>query len=316
MNLLLNDGYAFQRGIPDKSVVNHMTEDEVAFAINFAKESNMKELHINGAEPMYFENWEFIADQIANSNFEAVSVFTNCIDVERNYLALIRMTTDQKKKIIFFTNYNDEKTIGTTYYEEMKKGFDMLRRLPEVEVIMNINLYDIDQDFKTPLQEAARLKTRYVRWSFTDPAEVNTYKGNIIDFYQSKLPMVKEFFLECARQGLRPMIDCHSIPLCMYDDEMLRLVGMIAEENLRKSTCNPFVDVGPGLETSRCFAYRSEKQNLGSFINITDIEELFRNMVDSVDAQKDLLPECNTCASKIAQGQSCGCLQFRKVEVL
>jgi hypothetical protein len=325
MNILLNDGYSFQRGIPVKSVLNHMSLEELDFALKFAQESNDNTITINGAEAMYFDHWEYLVDKLLQSNFTTIAIFTNCIDLERNYLSLIKLVSNNssddegaggRRNIMFVTNYNDEKSIGTKYYEEMKKGFDMLRRLPNSQVIMNINLYDTDQDFKTPLEEAARLKTRNVRWSFTDPDEVNKYRGNIVDFYQSKLPMIKNFFLECVKLKLRPVVDCHSIPLCMYDDEMLRLIGMIAEENLKKSGCQPFIDVGPGLETSRCFAYRGEKHNLASFINITDVEQLFVNMIDNRDASKDLLPECNTCASKVAQGQSCGCLQFRKVEVL
>jgi hypothetical protein len=324
MNILLNDGYSFQRGIPAKSVLNHMTLEELGFALKFAENSGETTITINGAESMYFDNWSYLVDLLLSSEFQNIVIHTNGIDLERNYPDLVRLVSTNatgeefktKKNILFCINYNDEKTIGSGYYEEMKNSFDLIKRLPNSVLIMNINLYDIDQDFSTPLAEAARLKTRNVRWSFTDPDEVNKYKGNIIDFYQSKMPLIKNFFLECIKYGIRPTVDCHTLPICMYDDEMLRLVAMVAEENLRKSTCQPFIDVGPGLETSRCFAYRGEKHNLSSFINITDIDQLFNNMIDARDSVKDLLPECNNCASKVAQKQSCGCLQFRKVEVL
>jgi hypothetical protein len=317
MNILLNDGYAFQKGIPQKSILNHMSKDELMLAVGFADQSGESEITLNGAEPMYFEDWEFVVDTVLKTaNIKSVSIFTNCIDVERNYQSLIRLTSANVKNIFFFINYNDEKTIGISNYEEMLKGISMIRSLPNSMVIMNINLYDLDQDFKTPLKIASDYKTRFVRWSFTNPDEINTYKGDIVDFYQSKMPLVKEFFLECVKYRIRPMIDCHSIPLCMYDEEMLRLVGMVAEENLRKSTCKPFIDVGPGLETSRCFAYRSEKHDLTKYMNVKDISQLFINMIDDQNSVKDLLPQCDSCASKVAQGQSCGCLQLRKVEVL
>ena len=322
MNILLNNycnlqcEYCFAKDVLEQDKETLSLKD-FNFLLDFTERSHRRDVRWLGGEPLMHPEFPEILNMIFKRKaINQVVIFTNGVLIDKYMKDFAKLSAT--KKISFTINVNDMEQIGKNAYDRMVKNIKALRRL-KVGITLGINLYKPGQEFQHIVDLTHELKLNGIRWSLTVPNSVEKKFADPKEYYTSRIPLLKAFFTACAMKGIQPHVDCNSVPICMYDDELLRLIalsgGKNPSQNLSKSFCHPVIDVEPDLNAIRCFGFSDEKIDVRDFKDLRQLSEYFDITMQGGNKEKLLIEECRSCVSYKMNGESCGCLAIRHIDV-
>jgi hypothetical protein len=252
-----------------------------------------------------------IFNEVKESKLEEVSLYLTPDISDYDTIRTIQFQIEKKLNIIlardFFRSnlYNDETLINSLL--TFVNGF------PNIRVSIEINLNYDGLYINQAVELAYKLRTDNIKFSIglTDEDALRTVDPT--SFYKDRMNILKSFLLECTKYHILPVVDCHAIPVCMYDDDMLLFTALTNYKNLVKTNCSPFIDINPRSEMSRCYAYNKDKVSVDEFEHSGEMDQFYKAVFDDKAYSKTLIPECKTCASYVLDGKSCGCLVMRGI---
>ena len=298
MNTLLNNfcnlscDYCFANKVIEEEKQELKEIDKV---IDFHKRSNKRQMRFIGGEPTLHSNFSEILLKAARNNMD-IHVFTNGLyNSEYNYLFKL---LDKEVNVSLLINYNKGKQKESNLHQLKEYG---------VNFSLGINFYKENQDYNYIIDTSKKYNLNRIRWSLVVPNSEEK-KKKPAQYFKRHIPNIKQFIIDCEKNGINPHVDCNNIPICLMDEDALRLISMISENNLRSSTCDPVIDIKPNLDSIRCFAVGEQKVNIKDFRDEKELIDHFNRNIQ----REHLFDECENCPTYKVKGKSCGCLAYRE----
>lgn len=313
MNIIINNycnlncEYCFANDVIAENKKS-MTLKDFHWVLDFIRESGRKEVRIIGGEPTLHPQFsEFVLESLRQPFINHLHVFTNGTYNERiGYLFHIASLS---KGVSLLINLNDPSVIGKEKTKVIAKNLDSLKGT-NIKVTLGINFYKENQDYQYLIDAAKAFGIKNIRWSITVPNTDEKRNFDVKEYFESYIPTIKQFLVDVVKAGLKPHVDCNNIPLCLLDDEALRVIAMVSEANLKTSICNPIIDIKPDLTAIRCFALDDYVVNAKDFTTIAELNSHFSKNVDGQYNGAKLFDVCESCESYQVNGKACACLAF------
>jgi len=286
-----------------------MTLDNFRKVLDFQAKSNISDVRILGGEPTIHPKFnEFIKEAQNRKSVGAIHLFTNGL-FKRDVLKALKQAS-KYVKISVLINYNEPKLLGEEKVSLIESNISALTEF--AQVTLGINFYDPEQEYQYIIESTIEHKLSKIRYAVTIPNTIQKAQEDISDYFKSFTPLLVKFFGVIALKKIGITADCNNTPICMWDDDQLRLLSMVALPALKLNLCNPVIDVKVNLEVIRCFGVSDHAMTIDNFDNVQEIHNYFINKIDRVLDKTDLFDECSHCAIKEVQGKSCGCLVYKK----
>ncbi|MBI9053926.1 MAG: radical SAM protein [Bacteroidales bacterium] len=312
MNILLNNycnltcEYCFANHVLEKDRIN-MSLQSFHKVIEFAKRSNLETINLIGGEPTLHPNFNEIIDKIDQQNFiNSIMLFTNGVFKRKQHDRLLEYSKTSNLKMLI--NYNDFR--GTKVMDIMNNNIKELR--DHAEITLGINFYKKDQDFDYIIKASKENGLKYIRWSLVVPNTELKAEIDVRNYYLDNKDMILRFLKACLENELIPHVDCNNIPLCLLNDEELRVFAFSSELNLKTSVCETVIDILPNLKVIRCFAFSEYEVDLEDFKDVEELSDHFTRAVDDKFNGVTLFEDCKDCKSFHYRSKSCACLKFKE----
>lgn len=315
MNILLNNycnlncEYCFANEVLEEDRKN-MTKEDFIWLLNFLKRSNTPNIRLIGGEPTLHPQFiELILEATSKKYTNHVHVFSN--GTFNANIGYFLMCLASKVGVSILLNYNHPDIIGEKFNDIILSHLSEFQK-SNVYITLGINFYKPNQDYHYLINAAKSYGIRDIRWSVVVPNS-DEKKQNPKEYFNQFIPLLKGFLRDCALLDLDPHVDCNNIPLCLFDDDTLRWLCLVAgENNTRVSTCNPVIDVTPNMEALRCFIMNKYRVPIKDFYNLEELNKHFREKVDSKFDGVKLFDACADCASFQVKNRSCACLTYKE----
>lgn len=315
MNILLNNycnlscEYCFANKVMKENRKNMDIED-FRWLLKFLKKSNRSEVRLIGGEPTLHPHFlEILLESSENNYINHVHLFTNGTYPSK-YNELYKLISS-KKRFSILMNVNSKNKVGNKNYKRMINNINILSDIKKIRLTLGINFYMKNQDYNYIIVLARKYNIKNIRWSLVVPNSQDKL-NNIKKYFKDNIPNIINFIKECRKNNINVHVDCNNIPICLLNDEQLRLLAMISERNLKTSVCNPVIDVKPDMRAIRCFAMNDYSVNIRDFNTIKQLKKNFIENVDKKYKDRLLFDKCKDCASYEINGESCACLVYRK----
>ena len=313
MNIITNNycnlacEYCFAKDVMEEDR-QLLSLDNFRWLLDFIEKSGQDQVRMLGGESTLHPNFiDFLQECKRHRAIHRFQLFSNFIFNEKVAEALKEVSKDLYMS--YLVNYNEPKILGEQKLAILERNITTLRDYGDIT--LGINFYDPNQDWKYIVEAALRHNIKTVRFSITIPNTQEKKELDIKEYFKSFVPVMSQFFLTLALNGLQASTDCNNTPVCMWDDEILRMLAMSNEQVLVAGLCSPVIDVQPSMEAFRCFAHSGNKVNIKDYNNIDELNAYFLETIDSKLDKIDLFPECSSCVSKAVNGKSCGCLAYK-----
>lgn len=313
MNIITNNycnlacEYCFAKDVMEEDRQLLSLED-FKWLLDFIEQSGQDEVRMLGGESTLHPNFiDFLEECKNHKGIHRFMLFSNFIFNEKVAEAL----KDVSKYLYmnYLVNYNEPKILGEKKVEILERNISTLKNYGDI--VLGINFYDPNQEWKYIVEAAVRHNIRNIRFAITIPNTQEKKELDIKEYFKSFVPVMSKFFLTLAVNGIKANTDCNNTPVCMWDDEILRMLAMSNEEVLKAGICNPVIDVQPTMEAFRCFAHSGNKINIKDYQHLGQLNDHFYQEIDLKLDKIDLFPECSSCVSKAVNGKSCGCLAYK-----
>jgi hypothetical protein len=304
----LNCEYCFANKIREEEKIN-MTLKDFSRVIQFLKESKDSSCCIIGGEPTLHMQFIEMLDMCKNAEYlNHVHVFSNGLFNDKILKYLLDFSN--YKRLSFLINFNLPEFLGNRI-NIIRKNIQVLRE-NEIDIILGVNFYKYNQPYQYLLDACFEYNIKSVRWSLVVPNTIEKAAADAKEYFTSFSPAIVRFISDCAKNKITPSVDCNNIPLCMINDEDIKLLATHGNSSLRVSVCSPVIDVLPNLKVVRCFALSDHQAYLTDFKNTDDIHKYFINLIDKKLSEELLIPECAECISYKYRERSCGCLAYKQ----
>lgn len=299
MNILLNNycnlncEYCFANKVIAEQK-QEMTLENFKWLLNFLIKSEQSQVRLIGGEPTSHPQFkEFVLEALRRPQINSMLVFTNGTFDDR--IAYLLYLASFEKEVALLINYNHPNIIGEEKDAIIERN---IRKLyPRVKITLGINFYKPNQDYSYIIDKARKYDIKQIRYSIVVPNTEERKRINVYDYFIDFIPTIKQFIMDCVKLGITPHVDCNNIPLCMLDDETLRLFAMVSKDSLKTSICEPVIDVQPTMKAIRCFIMSDYKVNIKDFNTLQELERHFFETVDSKHFNVPIFDECKNCAS-------------------
>lgn len=304
--------YCFAKDVIDKNKMS-MSLDDYEYVLQWLKNSNIHDVRLIGGEPTIHPKFkEFIDIPLNDKFFQNIHIFSNCTFKDDILEDLI--IASRKKNISLLPNFNLQSNVNNdTFWERMNHNVKMLAKYDIVKTV-GINIYDRDQDIDYIFEIADKYNVKEIRWALAIPNMELDSKFNYKEYILSFLPLLKDFYKKSVKYQKKIHRDCNSLPICLMDDEMLKLFAYLTPNDAyaESHACNPVVDIDANLNVYRCFGLSEYSvKNLKNYDNINDIINSFNVQFDNL-SHKPLFKECNDCPKYIMNDdRSCSCLKYK-----
>jgi organic radical activating enzyme len=287
--------------------VKSMSEDDFEWVLDFLERSG-DDLRIIGGEPTLHPHFcDFLLEGVTRKNIKHVHIFSNGTFSSKVLHAIAGCSTE--KQMSMLVNCNSPQDIGEAKYQTVINNVLHLAKKP-IRITLGINVYKPDLDYSYLLELAKSANIKEIRWTVAIPTEKIRSSEAVLKYFAQFVPFMARFVEDCITEGLHPHADCNSIPVCMLDDNTLRLIALIAHDNLKPSICHPVIDVKPDLSVIRCFGMDQLQVNLKDFKKSSDVIDFFKREIDALYVNKPLFDSCERCATFAIKGTACTCLSF------
>jgi hypothetical protein len=279
--------------------------------LNIADKSGDKNVSIIWENDVH-SDIDGIINELKSSKVGEISLYLSPDISEYDIIRTLQIQSEKNLNIIAGTNF---------FKNELHKNLDVIESITKIvssfskiRLSVEINLNYDGLYAKDAVEFSYKLGLSQIGFSIGLTDEDQLRNINPVSFYKDRMSILKEFLMECTRYHITPSVDCHSVPVCMYDDDMLLFTALTNYKNLVKTSCKPFIHIDPKMEMSRCYAYNKEKVSVTEFNDTGEIDRFYNVVFDEKAYSKLLIPECKTCASYILDGKSCGCLVMRGIK--
>jgi organic radical activating enzyme len=287
-----------------------MTLADFKKVLDFQEKSNISDVRLLGGEPTIHPQFkEIVEEAYKRRHVKHIQLFTNGLF---NY-ATFEVLKEASKyvSISVLINYNSPKILGPKKVEKIESNISKLVKIGQVT--LGINFYKPDQEYEYIIKSSLKHRLNNVRFAVVIPNTIQKAQEDIKGYFSSFTPLLIKFFGVCAMSRLSAKPDCNNTPLCIWDDEQLRLLAMVGQSTLKINLCKPVIDVKTDLSVIRCFGMSDTQANLEDFNNIGEVDRYFQERVDKQYDNVDIFEECKACAIKEVHGKGCGCLAYKKV---
>lgn len=314
MNILLNNycnlkcEYCFANEVIAEEKQAISLED-FQWLIEFLWRSGLDSIRLIGGEPTLHPQFADLLIEVGRHQFiKEILLFTNGTYNDR--IGFLLQLIAKAKRMNVLLNYNDPEVIGEEKNTIILHNIKNLSQA-EIRTTLGINFYKPDQDYAYLIEAALKYKMK-IRWSIVVPNTEEKKNYDVRKYFSAFVPLISQFIQDCAHLKIQPGVDCNNIPLCLLDDETLRLIALLAENNLKTSICSPVVDVKPSLKAIRCFILNRYEVDIKNFETLEELKGHFHEKVDQEFLGRQLFPECEKCASFQINNKSCACLGFKR----
>jgi radical SAM protein with 4Fe4S-binding SPASM domain len=220
-----------------------MPLENLAHALDVFERSGVKRFGIVGGEPTLHSRFQEVMEMTLSRGFSA-SIFTNGImsDEKRAYLAA---QDPARVRLVINVNHPDENP--PAHWTSVTATF----RADPRKTLLGFNLYrqDARPHFMLDLIREHGL-VKEVRLGVALPI----YGGHntslpVLDYPKLAEPLM-DFVRRGARDGVRVNFDCGFV-VCGFTQEQIQELAVLGSPF--KSTCAPYMDIGPDLEVWHCF---------------------------------------------------------------
>jgi sulfatase maturation enzyme AslB (radical SAM superfamily) len=282
-----------------------MKMEDFKWILDYLESSNEESVRLIGGEPtLHPEFTDFLLEALRRPSLQRLVIFTNGIFSERK--AYLFELASRQKPVHLTINVNHPSVIGR-HFKTIEKNLGLLKG--KCMITLGINFYQENQDYVPVLELAQQYGIQKVRYAIAVPNA--SEKVEPVKYFSRFVPVLSSFAADIARLGLDATADCNNIPLCLLDDDTLRMIAMVRESCLKKSTCSAVLDVKPDMSVIRCFGLGDLSVNIKDFSNIAQLNAYFVEKLDRNIKAKTLFESCKDCASYQVSHESCGCLNMR-----
>lgn len=288
-------------------------------------------------DEMSIEEFKEILQFVSKSHYEKIRILGGEPTLHRDFKEIINLSEKYKKPIEIFTNgfvckdtvkFLEEKNVKFTvnfsarkFTEEPKEKLAYFLKKLGPKCALGIN-YTNEFDIKE-INEVIKTVKKYklismIRLGIASP--VYNLSNNYFDFIKNKIKInkdLRELSKRLFKHKIKIIHDCSYFPVCAIEDETLSLIKKYNDTDIKTLCINRgALDILPGKEVIRCFAFSTLMFHLERFKNIEEIKNHF-SFIDQF-LFKHVTPEmCKTCKFNSFTCQS-GCLgnRFRLLKKL
>lgn len=311
MNILLNNycnltcEYCFANRVLEKDRIN-MTMQGFDKVIEFVKNSGLDSINLIGGEPTLHPKFNEIIDKINDLDFiNSIMLFTNGVFNKKQREKLLAYAKSSKLRMLL--NYNDLR--DTKAMDIINNNIHELK--DSAEITLGINFFKKDQDFEYIIKASKENNLKFIRWSLVVPNTELKAQIDVRNYYIEHKELILRFLKSCLENEIIPHVDCNNIPLCLLNDDEIKLFAFSSERNLKTSVCNTVIDILPNLKVIRCFAFSDFEVDLKDFKNLEELTTHFIELIDNRFNEVPLFDDCEKCKSFQYRSKSCACLKFK-----
>lgn len=302
-----------------------ITEENFRKAVAFAAGQPKTTVGLIGGEPTIHPKLaDFIRILAENPNIETVMVYSNGLQLEPLLKVMAEAGVGSIVRVL--VNCNSPKVMGERNYERLKESLDLAFGTYHVgqQIKFGLNLYDNNFDYSFIKELLVRYGQHQLRISLTVPDFGVCGRVDPVENFKSRKAYLLQFFKEMDEIGVMPYYDCNKPPQCIWTDEEWAWLCWYVNKyrsvatNLTDQTsrCQPVVDILPNLRAVRCFGMSDfEKVSIEDFETISDLQNYFRNRVDSEAFRTCGSDACRDCYDRKTGYCSGGCLGYKQDQI-
>lgn len=249
-------------------------------------------VRLMGGEPTLHSQYPVIIEQLKTQGYE-VTVFTNGLQ------PVLRQTTPHLPDSILL-NLNDWSTYSFVQQASISKNLAALAE--RVSLAYTIHAADFDLSMHRQLIRTKKLHP-VIRLGLAQPV----FGGDNTYLPDSALPGAHQSVVRWAqalsKDGIRLSLDC-GFMRCLFSDADIE--SLVRAGTVINFDCAPTLDIGPGLNVWRCFAFSAHEGI--SWADTADESQLLAFF----NAQSDFVNEkCINCVHRLNGWCRGGCLARR-----
>lgn len=317
MNIVINNicnqscEYCFANKVIEEDKRN-MSYEDYKYCLDFLQKNNMKDIRLIGGEPTLHPKFGLFITQALNKGFKDITIFTNGTFDESVLDILLYASKNARLNIII--NFNHKLMVGEKNYQKTVHNIKEL--VNHCNLVLGVNIYKPNQDinfYTDIIKKYSSIKN--VRFSYVVPNTEGKQNIDLLSYFKSLQPVATALIKACFENNTQIHFspDCNNIPLCMLEDDLLRLFAMIDTRLLKPSICKPVLDIKPNLDVIRCFAISDNIVNLKKANTIKELVEHFESNDKKFD-NNPIFEQCKKCTVYLRNNRSCTCLAYRKEE--
>lgn len=269
--------------------------------LDFLARSGMDEVRLIGGEPTLHPGFARLLGR-ALERFAKVVVFSNGLAGEAVLAALEAVSPEALTVMI---NTSASGPTGVLSEQEQARRAAVMRRLGRRAMAgYTIASPDFDCDFLLALIHETGCRTS-LRLGLAQPAPGGKNAWLSPRDYPAAGERIAAFALRAAGQGVRVELDCGFVR-CMFSQASF---DALMRANTRfVSNCSPVLDVDLDGQASHCFPLAGKfTAPLSASVRAQDLRERLGQAVRPYRLA-GIYPECSSCALRLAQECSGGCL--------
>lgn len=318
MNLMLTNycnstacPYCFgQEEMHSKAATNISLENFKKYLI-WLKNEECHEVRLLGGEPTLHPQLEEIIDMVIDFDyFNEILFFSNLIFDHK--IAELFVEKNKKIRISILPNINELSLLLPNARKKVEDNLDYLStNLPFFDRI-GINIYKPDQDLSKWENLICKYNMNSVRFNIVVPNVKLEEEFNFYQYFHSFQPLLKEIAEWGEKYKVYATNDCNPIPLCCFDDDLIKYILAINPSFFGSFYCNGSVlDVNPDLEVRCCFGENSLPHvNLLDYKNEWELSEYFKTLTKYKKQHYIAWEKCVDCPKRKTLGQSCACSAY------
>jgi radical SAM protein with 4Fe4S-binding SPASM domain len=279
---------------------DYLSVEEFEQRLDYLDRSGIQQARFLGGEPTLHPRFAELV-QRARARGKTIVVFSNGWMPEMALAALEALSPEECGVILNLTTtgVDGQSPAG------LKRRKAVMRRLGQrAQPGCNIYRTDQDLDFISELINECGLK-RAVRVGLAQPVLAGSNEFLPTKDYATAGDRLARYAYRAAGEGIRVELDCGFVR-CMFSEEALSdLLELGADLDWR---CNPIIDIDVDGRAFHCFPLSSRYwTDLEPGQTAADLRDAFAEQVEPY-RQAGIYKECSSCAYKINQTCSGGCL--------
>ncbi|MDP8259991.1 MAG: radical SAM protein [Candidatus Gygaella obscura] len=297
--------YCFFADLRSKNKDDVMSFDEFKRIVSLCRKEGIKEIYIQGGEPMQNPNIEKMINLLVSYDDFNVTLFTNGLFP----IGLTEILNYPRIKTLL--NYNHPNNCNNYKdWEDINQNIKKLKKIG-ADFSLGFNFYQHKPDYGYFIDAIKKYKFKNIRWDLARPSGM--LKNSFFSFKEifSLRIILAKFLKDCLDAGAFPNSDC-PLPVCFTKDKIFSFLprGLFSPF----SSCDSIVNIGPGLRISSCPAsVMFDKIRLDDFGSLNQVAEFVSYSIDKIRWRIPSNVKCKKCfywENRLCQG---GCVGYKRI---
>jgi organic radical activating enzyme len=308
--------YCFLKGwiTSDATAAQHMSLSDLNKIITWMQGMGFDNVKLLGGEPTLHPQFITLVQRLLDRRVGIDCILTNGLADTQLYETIHKMVDTT-----WLVNVNHPSTYSAEQWERLNRNLELLKWKERggikqmgvdagpLRLQLAITFYKPDQDYSYIIEMAKKYGSSFIRYAPSHPSA--DMSNEYVDF--DNLILMKRtllnFFNDCAKEGIRPNLEC-VLPACIFTQKELTYLGLFTENALFE--CSPHMDIMPDLTVTYC---SSMKDVLPKYVagKMGFDEMLSRSFRDAISYKAFPLARCRGCQmfkSAYCQGY---CLRYK-----